>query len=146
MYCQFCGREIADGSESCSYCGKRLVSKPSQKGMYDHDLTKLKAPAEIKNPKVASLLGFLLGWIFLGPVGYIYLGQWNWFWIMMVLQVFAYSLTSFFGLFILFPFGGYMLLPFIYAVHQYDMAKKVNLLVDTAESEGGGAQVAGPEE
>jgi TM2 domain-containing membrane protein YozV len=127
MYCQFCGREIENGSGTCIYCGRTLTPKPAPSGMYRHDFTKLRAPTEVKSPKVASLLGFLLGWILLGPVGYIYLGQWNWFWIAIVMQIFAYPLTAF--------FGAYMLLPFVYAFHQYEMAKEVNKLVEFAAPE-----------
>jgi len=127
MCCRFCGREIAEGSESCVYCGKSLAPEQPPGGLYRHDFTKLKAPKEIKNPKVASMLGFLLGWILLGPVGYIYLGQWNWFWIAIVMQFFAYPLTGF--------LGAFMILPFVYAFHQYDMAKEVNKLVASAEPE-----------
>jgi TM2 domain-containing membrane protein YozV len=135
MYCQFCGKEIADNSENCIYCGRTLKAEPAQSRMYRHEFTKLKPPTEVKNPKVASLLGFLLGWILLGPVGYIYLGQWNWFWITIVIQVFAYPLTGF--------IGAYMLLPFVYAFHQYEMAKEVNLMVRKAgpdEDEGKAAE------
>ena len=127
MYCQFCGREIAEESEACTYCGKRLKPEPAPSRMYRHEFTKLKAPIEVKNPKVASLLGFLLGWILLGPVGYIYLGQWNWFWITIVIQIFAYPLTGF--------IGAYMLLPFIYAFHQYEMAKEVNTMIENVKPE-----------
>jgi TM2 domain-containing membrane protein YozV len=127
MYCQFCGREIAEESETCIYCGRTLKAKPAPGRMYRHEFTKLKPTVEVKNPKVASLLGFLLGWILLGPIGYIYLGQWNWFWITIVIQVFAYPLTGF--------IGAYMLLPFVYAFHQYEMAKEVNMLVEKAGSD-----------
>ena len=127
MYCQFCGREVAEESEVCIYCGKRLKPEPVTSRMYRHEFTKLKAPMEVKNPKVASLLGFLLGWILLGPVGYIYLGQWNWFWITIVIQIFAYPLTGF--------IGAYMLLPFVYAFHQYEMAREVNSMVEKADME-----------
>lgn len=137
MLCQFCGRENTAGSANCSYCGEKLEVRP-RGGKYGHDLTKLKAPSEIKNPKVASMLGFLLGWILLGPVGYIYLGQWNWFWITFILQFFAYPLTGI--------VGAYMILPFIYLFHQYDMAKDVNKLVESSGREKGEDRVAETEE
>ena len=111
MYCQFCGREIADGSEACIYCGKGLEATTVPGKMYRHEFTKLR-------PITAALLGFLLGWIFLGPVGYIYLGQWNWFWITFLIQIFAYPLT----LFIAYP-----LLPVVFAIHQYQMASELNI-------------------
>jgi TM2 domain-containing membrane protein YozV len=120
MYCQFCGREIADHSEICIYCGKDLKSTSAPGKMYRHEITRLKAPTEQKNPKVAALLGFLLGWLLLGPVGYIYLGQWNWFWITFIIQIFAYPLT----LFIAYP-----LLPIVFAIHQHQMAKELNLMI-----------------
>jgi len=135
MYCQFCGKEINDDSVYCIYCGRTLKAEQAPGRMYRHAFTKLKPPTEVKNPKVASLLGFLLGWILLGPVGYIYLGQWNWFWITIVIQIFAYPLTGF--------IGAYMLLPFVYAFHQYEMAKEVNLMVIKAapnENEGESAE------
>lgn len=124
MYCQFCGREIADGSETCIYCGKGLDATPAQSKMYRHEFTRLKPITEEKNPKVASLLGFLLGWIMLGPVGYIYLGQWNWFWVTFLIQIFAYPLT----LFIAYP-----LLPIVFAIHQYQMARELNLMAGFKE-------------
>ncbi len=124
MYCRFCGREIAEESESCIYCGKALTPEQPPGRLYRHHFTKLKPPKEIKNPQVASLLGFLLGWILLGPVGYIYLGQWNWFWIAMIIQIFAYPLTAF--------FGAWMILPFVYAFHQHEMTKEVNRLFEAA--------------
>jgi TM2 domain-containing membrane protein YozV len=119
MYCQFCGREIADGSKVCIYCGKNFDATPVPGKIYRHEFTKLKPITEEKNPKVAALLGFLLGWILLGPVGYIYLGQWNWFWVTFVIQIFAYPLT----LFIAYP-----LLPIVFAIHQYQMASELNLM------------------
>ncbi|HER42961.1 MAG TPA: zinc ribbon domain-containing protein [Candidatus Eisenbacteria bacterium] len=137
MYCRFCGREIEEGSGACIYCGRALMPEPPPSRMYSRDFTKLKAPAEGKNPKVASLLGFLLGWILLGPVGYIYLGQWNWFWIAIVIQIFAYPLTAF--------IGAYILLPFVYAFHQYEMAKEVNKLVKAVEAGNDGGRKAGQE-
>ncbi len=127
MYCKFCGREIADGSETCIYCGKGLDATPVPGKMYRHEFTKLKPIAEEKNPKVAALLGFLLGWILLGPVGYIYLGQWNWFWITFLIQIFAYPLT----LFIAYP-----LLPIVFAIHQYQMANELNLMSGFGEIPG----------
>ena len=119
MYCQFCGREIAEGSETCIYCGKSLDATPVQSKMYRHEFTRLKPITEEKNPKVAALLGFLLGWILLGPVGYIYLGQWNWFWITFVIQIFAIPMTALLA---------WVILPIIFAIHQYQMANELNLM------------------
>jgi TM2 domain-containing membrane protein YozV len=126
MYCQFCGREIAENSEICIYCGKDLKTTPVPGKMYRHEITKLKPPNEEKNPKVAALLGFLLGWLLLGPVGYIYLGQWNWFWITFIIQIFAYPLT----LFIAYP-----LLPVVFAIHQYQMATELNSMITPKQKE-----------
>ena len=76
---------------------------------------------------MAASLGFFLGWILLGPVGYIYLGQWNWFWLTFVIQIFAIPLTA--GV-------AYILLPVILAIHQYQMAKNLNEMVVAAREEG----------
>ena len=136
MYCQFCGKEIVEEAEICAYCGKRLKPAPAKKkGLYSYELTKLKAPKEGKSPKVAAALGFFMGWIFLGPVGYIYLGQWNWFWITFIIQIFAYPLTAFFA---------YPLLPIVYGIHQYQMAIDLNELLVVEKGEG--AELATGEE
>jgi len=118
MYCKYCGREINEGAEFCGFCGKRQNGVEGRK-IYGHEFTRLKAPKEPRNPKAAAAIGFFLSWIFLGPVGYIYLGQWNWFWLTFIIQIFAYPLTAFFA---------YPLLPIVYGIHQYQMAKDVNEL------------------
>jgi hypothetical protein len=118
MYCKYCGQEISEGAEFCGVCGKRQNGVEGRK-IYGHEFTRLKAPKELRNPKAAAALGFFLSWIFLGPVGYIYLGQWNWFWLTFIIQIFAYPLTAFFA---------YPLLPIVYGIHQYQMAKDVNEL------------------
>lgn len=120
MFCQHCGKEIKEGSTFCPSCGKTLKSEVPYRGMYEHELTKLKTPTDTKNPGVAASIGFFLGWIMLGPVGYVYLGQWNWFWLTFVIQIFAIPLTA--GL-------AYILLPVVLAIHQYQMAKELNELV-----------------
>jgi len=119
MFCKYCGKEFVEGAEYCAVCGKKLGGG-DQGSLYKHELTHIKAPKETKNPKAAAALGFFLSWIFLGPVGYIYLGQWNWFWLTFIIQIFAYPLTAFFA---------YPLLPLVYGIHQYQMAKDVNELL-----------------
>ncbi len=86
--------------------------------MENSEVTRLKTQTDPKSPGLAAFLGFCLAWIFLGPVGYLYLGQWNWFWITIAITVVAYPLTG-----IVF---GYVLFPFIFAFHQYQMAKELN--------------------
>jgi hypothetical protein len=137
MYCQFCGKEINEGTEVCTYCGKRLKPAPAKgKGLYSFELTRLRVPKEEKNPKVAAALGFFMGWILLGPVGYIYLGQWNWFWITFIIQIFAYPLTAFFA---------YPLLPIVYGIHQYQMAIDLNELLVVEKKEEGTELATGEE-
>jgi hypothetical protein len=128
MYCTQCGNELREGADFCSHCGKRLAASPNgERGLYKSEFLRLRAPKEIKNPKGASALGFFLSWVFLGPVGYIYLGQWNWFWLTFIIQIFAYPLTAFFA---------YPLLPIVYGIHQYQMARDVNELLLAQPNEG----------
>jgi TM2 domain-containing membrane protein YozV len=131
MYCKYCGQEIIEAADFCASCGKKLKAGEGEKTIYRHELTRLKPPKEHKNPKAAAALGFFMSWIFLGPVGYIYLGQWNWFWLTFIIQIFAYPLTAFFA---------YPLLPIVYGIHQYQMAKDVNELLAARR---GSAQAAG---
>lgn len=130
MYCKYCGVEIDNEGGYCSACGMKRTPGDAQNSIYKHELTRLKAPKERKNPKAAAALGFFLSWIFLGPVGYIYLGQWNWFWLTFIIQIFAYPLTAFFA---------YPLLPIVYGIHQYQMARDVNELI--AAEQGGKPQM-----
>ncbi|MDD4857425.1 MAG: zinc ribbon domain-containing protein [Candidatus Krumholzibacteria bacterium] len=120
MYCKYCGTQISDDVDFCSVCGKRLKNGEAHNTLYRHELTRIKPAKEIRNPKAAAAIGFFMSWIFLGPVGYIYLGQWNWFWLTFIIQIFAYPLTAFFA---------YPLLPIVYGIHQYQMAKDVNELI-----------------
>ena len=130
MYCQHCGEKAMEGSAYCENCGRPLEKAPPGGGkLYAYELTRLTIPEETKNPGVAASLGFFLGWILLGPVGYIYLGQWNWFWLTFVIQIFAIPLTA--GV-------AYILLPVIFAIHQYQMAKELNEMVADARSGGEG--------
>jgi len=119
MYCKYCGAEIGGEAGFCSSCGKQIGTDAAPNALYRHELTRIKAAREPKNPKAAAALGFFFSWIFLGPVGYIYLGQWNWFWLTFIIQIVAYPLTAFFA---------YPLLPIVYGIHQYQMAKDVNEL------------------
>lgn len=135
MYCTHCGKELSGGAEFCSYCGKRSGAAPAtERGLYKHEFLRLRAPKEVKNPKGAAALGFFLSWIFLGPVGYIYLGQWNWFWLTFIIQIFAYPLTAFFA---------YPLLPIVFGLHQYQMARDVNELVPAKPADGAEAPASG---
>jgi hypothetical protein len=128
MYCQHCGEEAREGSAYCQNCGRPLEKAPAGKGrLYAYELTRLTVPGETKNPGVAASIGFFLGWILLGPVGYIYLGQWNWFWLTFVIQIFAIPLTA--GV-------AYILLPVILAIHQYQMAKELNEMAAAATEAG----------
>jgi hypothetical protein len=133
MYCQNCGEKATEGRAYCENCGKPLEkAAPGGNKLYAYELTRLTVPEETKNPGVAASLGFFLGWILLGPVGYVYLGQWNWFWLTFVIQIFANALTL--GV-------AYILLPVIFAIHQYQMAKELNEMVvlerESAEDETG---------
>ncbi len=131
MYCQYCGKEIEEGATFCVYCGKGVKRETSGKSMYMHEWTKLKTPDDTKNPGVAASIGFFLGWILLGPIGYVYLGQWNWFWLTFVIQIFAVPLTA--GV-------AYILLPVVFAIHQYQLAKELNEMVvaDRADLQASG--------
>ncbi len=125
MFCSHCGREVEEGSAFCPACGKPLAKDPPGGwNLYAHDLTRLSVPGEEKSPVAAALLGFFLGYILLGPAGYIYLGQWNWFWLTFVIQIFAIPFTA--GL-------AYILLPVVFAVHQYQMAMQLNEMRDSAQ-------------
>ena len=131
MYCDNCGAEIPDGARYCPNCGKKLVQdQPGDdcrgKGVdlesrYGSGITKIRIPDEKKSPGVAAALGFFLGWVGLGPLGYGYLGQWNWFWITFVVEIVAYPLSI--GL-------AYIVLPIIFAIHQHQMAKDINRIID----------------
>jgi hypothetical protein len=127
MYCKFCGREVDDKAELCVHCGRRIRSSIAAT-LSDHELTRLKPPREPKSPGLAGFLGFVLSWILMGPVGYIYLGQWNWFFITLVISVLVYILT--FGV-------AHVLFPFVFAFHQYQMARELNEMIAPAAGAGG---------
>lgn len=122
MFCQYCGKEVSETDEYCVHCGKQLKKKSEKGILYRYELFRLKAPKEKRSPGVAAAIGFFCGWIFLGPVGYIYLGQWNWFWITFLVQIIAYPLTG------IVP--AYILLPIVYGIHQYQMANDLNALLE----------------
>jgi hypothetical protein len=131
MYCKYCGKEIEEKAEICVHCGRRVRSSISS-FLENNEITRLRPVKDQKSPGLAGFLGFLLSWILLGPLGYLYLGQWNWFWITLVITVIAYPLT--FGL-------ALVLFPFIFGFHQYQMAKELNeALKSTKESESSPAE------
>jgi hypothetical protein len=116
MYCKFCGREVDEKAELCVHCGRRIRSSVSS-FLEGSEITRLKPQREPKSPGLAGFLGFVLSWLLMGPVGYIYLGQWNWFFVTVVISIVVYILT--FGL-------AYALFPFVFALHQYQMARELN--------------------
>ncbi|MCK5406198.1 MAG: zinc ribbon domain-containing protein [Candidatus Krumholzibacteria bacterium] len=126
MYCKHCGMEVEEKAELCVHCGRRLRSSFST-FLDNSELTQLRPQQSNKSPGLAGFLGFILGWILLGPVGYLYLGQWNWFWITIVITIIAYPLTV--GI-------AYVVFPFIFAFHQYQMAKELNDLYEQNRSPG----------
>ncbi|MDH3197311.1 MAG: zinc ribbon domain-containing protein [Candidatus Krumholzibacteria bacterium] len=131
MYCKFCGKQVVERAELCPHCGRRVRSSFAN-FLENSELTQLRPQRAPKSPGLAGFLGFVLGWILLGPFGYAYLGQWNWFWLTLVITIIAYPLT--FGL-------AYVLFPFAFAFHQYQMARDLNELIapPTAGAEGVGA-------
>jgi len=127
MYCKYCGKQIAERAELCPHCGRRVRGSFAN-FLENSELTQLRVQRSPKSPGLAGFLGFVLGWILLGPVGYAYLGQWNWFWLSLVITIIAYPLT--FGL-------AYVLFPFVFAFHQYQMARDLNEMIpQPAASEG----------
>lgn len=136
MYCKYCGREVDEKAEICVNCGRRLRSSMSVL-LTDSELTRLKPQKELKSPGLAGFLGFVLSWLLMGPVGYIYLGQWNWFFITLVISILAYILSL--GI-------AYALFPFVFAFHQYQMARELNeMVVPPRTSAGEGeSQQSGP--
>lgn len=116
MYCKYCGRGVDEKSEICPHCGRRIRSSVTA-ALEGSEWTRLRPLREPKSPGLAGFLGFVLSWILMGPVGYIYLGQWNWFFITFIVTLIAYPLT--FGI-------AYALFPFVFAFHQYQMARELN--------------------
>jgi hypothetical protein len=135
MYCKYCGKEVDERAELCVHCGRRLRSSFSST-IQRSELTRLRPQKEPKSPGLAAFLGFCLGWIpILGPVGYLYVGQWNWFWITLVVYIAAVPLT--FGI-------AYFLFPFIFAFHQYQMAKELNEMLAGRTPGPAGSPESGP--
>jgi hypothetical protein len=126
VYCKYCGKEIGEKVEICPNCHRRVRSSFST-FLESNELTKLKPIREEKSPGLAGFLGFFLSWILLGPLGYVYLGQWNWFWITLIISVIAYIPTI--GL-------AYILFPFVFAFHQHQMAKDLNESLRDARRKG----------
>jgi TM2 domain-containing membrane protein YozV len=124
MYCKYCAKEIEDRAEICVHCGRRVRTTISS-FVENNEYTRLRPSKEVKSPGLAGFLGFFLSWVFLGPIGYLYLGQWNWFWITFAISIIAYPLTL--GL-------AYVLFPFIFAIHQYQMARMLNDTLEMAKS------------
>jgi len=125
MYCKHCAKEIDDKAELCVHCGRRVRSSISS-FLENSEITRLRPTRELKSPGLAGFLGFFLSWVLLGPIGYLYLGQWNWFWLTFAISLVAYPLT--FGL-------AYVLFPFIFAFHQYQMAKELNEALEASRSQ-----------
>ena len=125
MYCKYCGKDVEERAEICVHCGRRIRTSFSS-FIENSEWTRLRPTKEVKSPGLAAFLGFCLSWFFLGPLGYLYLGQWNWFWITVVISLLAYPLTI--GL-------AYVLFPFVFAFHQHQMAKELNDAL--REAEGG---------
>ncbi len=119
--------EVEEKAELCVHCGRRLRSSFST-FLDNSELTQLRPQQSNKSPGLAGFLGFILGWFLIGPVGYLYLGQWNWFWITIVISILAYPLTGI--------IGAYVVFPFIFAFHQYQMAKDLNALLEKDRSQG----------
>jgi hypothetical protein len=135
MYCKYCGKEIEEKAELCVHCGRR-VRNSFIAWFETSEITQLKPQQTEKSPGLAGFLGFVLGWIpFVGPFGYLYLGQWNWFWLTLVIYVFAFPLTA--GI-------AYVVFPFIFAFHQYQMARELNVLLGApGGGPSGGEPVSG---
>jgi hypothetical protein len=124
MYCKHCGNTVDEKVEICTQCGKRLRSSFSSI-LENSELTQLRPQQTVKSPGLAGFLGFALGWCLLGPFGYLYLGQWNWFWITIVITIIAYPVTVGFA---------WVLFPFIFAFHQYQMAKELNSMLEQSKT------------
>jgi hypothetical protein len=120
MFCKHCGKEVDQKAELCVHCGRRLRSSVTT-FFENSELTQLRPQKVAKSPGLAGFLGFVLSLLFLGPFGYLYLGQWNWFWLTLVISIIAYPFTA--GV-------AYVLFPFIFAFHQYQMARELNEMVE----------------
>ena len=120
MYCKYCGKQIEEKAEICVHCGRRIRSSITS-FFESSEFTRLRPQRNLKSPGLSGFIGFVGGWLLLGPLGYLYLGQWNWFWLTILISVVAF----------LFSFGlAYVLFPFIFAFHQYQMTKELNELYE----------------
>jgi hypothetical protein len=116
MYCKYCAKEIEEKAEICVHCGRRVRSSITSV-LENSEWTRLRPIKEPKSPGLAGFLGFFLGWVCLGPIGYLYLEQWRWFWITLAILVLALPVS----------FGtAWFIFPFIFAFHQYQMANELN--------------------
>lgn len=134
MYCKHCGKEIDHKAEHCVHCGRRVRDSFSV-FLGSNEITKIRPVKDAKSPGLSAFLGFFLSLVFLGPLGYLYLGQWNWFWLTLIISVVAYPLTG--------VVGAYIIFPFVFAFHQYQMAQDINDSLPTASPND---KVAGAEE
>ncbi len=128
IYCSYCGNRLAPRARYCDACGRR---QPLGRVLFD--ATQVRLPASRRSPGVAALLGFFLGWGFAGPLGYAYLGQWNWVWLTFGVEVFAVALTH---------HVAWILMPFLFAFHQYDMAQEINRRIEARERRDAGRDAA----
>lgn len=130
MYCENCGGQIRDGADYCGSCGKQVRDGEAPKTGSGHELTRINAAKNRKNPKAAAVLGY-----FFGSLGYIYLGQWNWFFLGLVIWFVAIPMTLLSSLFVF---------PIVFAIHQYDMAKDINNLLAEQQERGGATNGEAP--
>jgi len=129
MYCKYCGREADEKADLCVHCGKQ-VRRSVSTFLESSEFTRLKPQQVPKSPGLAGFLGFVLSWMFMGPVGYIYLGQWNWFFLTVVVYTFVLILSLGFG---------WAVFPFVFAFHQYEMARELNgMLASSTRPNGEG--------
>ncbi len=133
MYCRYCGQSVDPKAEFCDHCGRRLRSALAV-FLERAEWTRLRLPDTPRSPGTAGALGFCLGWVFAGPFGYIYLGQWNWVWLSFFVEIVALAIGH--GV-------AYALLPFLFGFHQYDMAREINRRLDEARRERGDDRGAG---
>jgi|SRR5688572_16352880 TM2 domain-containing membrane protein YozV len=122
MYCKFCGREVDEKADRCVHCGKQIKGSVSS-FLETSEFTRLRPQKTPKSPGLAGFLGFVLSWMFMGSIGYIYLGQWNWFFLTVVV----------YGISLLISLGtSWFVFPFLFAFHQYQMAQELNEMLPTA--------------
>ena len=124
MYCKFCGREVDEKAERCTHCGRQIKGSFSN-FLETSEFTRLKRQSVPKSPGLAGFLGFVLSWMCMGSIGYIYLGQWNWFFLSIVV----------YGVALLISLGtAWAVFPFLFAFHQYQMAQELNEMLAASMS------------